>query len=63
MTLIDLETYRPPVRETPMVSFRRNDNDRRPSQVVLRPNDGPGQRREAVAREMAEKLAGKGAAR
>lgn len=57
--LIDLETYRPPVRETPMVSFRRNDNDRRKAEVVLRPNDGPGKRRAAVARELAEKLAAK----
>lgn len=57
--IYDLETYRPPVRETPQVYFRRTEADRRPAQVVLRPNDGPGSNREEYAKEVAERLAQK----
>lgn len=57
--IIDIEAMRSPRRETPQVSFRRNDNDRRNADVVLRPNDGPGRERERVAREIAERLAKK----
>lgn len=37
--LIDIETFRPPVRETPQIVFRRTEADRRPATVVARPND------------------------
>ena len=53
--LIDLETYRPRVSETPQIAFRRTEADRRPARVVARPNDGPGEQREQFARELAEK--------
>lgn len=37
----------------------RSASDRRPARIVLRPNDGPGERREQVAQEVAEKIARK----
>lgn len=37
--LIDIEAARSPRRAPPQVSFRRNDNDRRPARPVCRPND------------------------
>ena len=37
--IIDLETYRPRVSETPQIAFRRTEADRRPARVVARPND------------------------
>lgn len=42
MQVIDIEAMRSPRRETPQISFRRTESDRRPARVVRRPNDGPG---------------------
>lgn len=41
MQVIDIEAMRSPRRETPQISFRRTEADRRPARVVRRPNDGP----------------------
>lgn len=59
MTLIDVEALRSPRRGSLQISFRRTDQDRRPAEAVLRPNDGPGLMREQVAREIAGNLARK----
>lgn len=53
MQVIDVEAMRSPRRETPQITFRRTDADRRPARVVLRPQDGPGdwQTRQKIAEE------------
>lgn len=59
MTLvIDIEARNNPRYASPQASFRRTEADRRPSTVVPRPNDGPGDMRAQYARELAARLAG-----
>jgi hypothetical protein len=59
MITIDIEARNSPRYAQPQISFRRTDQDRRPSRPCVRPNDGPGIGREAYARELADRLAAK----
>lgn len=59
MITIDISAMRSPRRETPAVYFRRTDADRRPARIVRRPNDGPGDLREAFARDLRDKATAK----
>lgn len=54
--VIDIEQVSSRRAALPQISFRRNDNDRRPARVVIRPQDGPGILREKLAEERRHQL-------
>lgn len=57
MITIDIAQLHSRREPHPGPSFRRNDNDRRPARVVLRPNDSPGDWEERLRRAEAIRLA------